>query len=75
MLRTLYQGTQKGLTAVGAADNLKAKNGRAVCPICGRETQTRVLPGTVLENFPLYCKRCRQTSIVTYREPEPESLS
>lgn len=46
-----------------------------MCPICGRPTQTRVLPSTTLRDFPLYCKRCRQTSIVEYREPEPESLS
>lgn len=54
---------------------IKTKNGRAVCPICHRETQERILEDTVLENFPLFCKRCKQTTIVEYRKPEPESLS
>ena len=71
----MVPGTRKGLTQTAPVSKLRTRNGRAVCPICGRETQTRVLPGTILENFPLYCKRCNQESIVTYREPEPESLS
>ncbi len=54
---------------------IKTKNGNAVCPACYRETNVRILDNTVLENFPLFCKRCKQTTIVEYRKPEPESLS
>ena len=71
----MVPGTQKRLTAAAPISKLNVKNGRAVCPICGRTTQVRVLPGTILVDFPLYCKRCNQESIVTYREPEPQSLS
>lgn len=71
----MVPGTQKDLTPSDAPIKLIVENGRAVCPICGRPTPTRILPGTILVNFPIYCKRCRQTSVVTYREPEPESLS
>jgi len=71
----MVPGTQKPLTGASAPIKLETRNGRAVCPVCGRETQTRILPGTILERFPLYCKRCAQTSVVSYREPEPESLS
>lgn len=63
------------LTEPPAAVRIKAKNGKAVCPICGRETQTRVRYDTSLDNFPLFCKNCRRETLVTYREPEPESLS
>lgn len=54
---------------------VNVRAGRAVCPVCGRETQVRILPGTVLANFPLFCKRCGRTTVVQYREPELESLS
>lgn len=54
---------------------IEVKNGRAVCPVCHRETQERILDDTSLVNFPLFCKRCKQTTIVEYRKPEPESLS
>ena len=71
----MVPGTRKDLTQPDAPIKLDVKNGRAVCPICGRPTPTRILPGTILVNFPIYCKRCRQTSIVTYGKPEPTSLS
>ena len=71
----MVPGTQKCLTRSDAPIKLIVEDGRAVCPICGRQTTTRILAGTILVNFPIYCKRCRQTSIVTYREPEPEPES
>ncbi len=67
----MVPGTKKDLTAPPEVYKLRVKNGRAICPICQRQTQVRVLPGTSLENFPLFCKRCNQESIVTYRAPEP----
>ena len=35
---------------------------RAVCPV----TRGVILPDTVVLNFPLYCHRCRRTTIVDY---------
>lgn len=54
---------------------LRVENGRAVCPVCGRETQQTILNSTVLVDFQLFCKRCKQVTKVEYRKPEPESLS
>ena len=71
----MVPGTRKGLTRPDAPIKLITKDGRAVCPICGRLTPLRILPGTILVNFPLYCKKCQQTTLVEHREPEPESLS
>ena len=34
------------------------------CPICGAKTRARLLPDTVLRNFPLFCPKCRQESII-----------
>ena len=34
------------------------------CPICGTQTDTKVLPETVLVRYPLFCERCRQETLV-----------
>ena len=33
-------------------------------PNCGAKTRARLLPDTVLRNFPLFCPKCRQESII-----------
>jgi len=38
------------------------------CPICHGKTRTRVLADTVLVNFPLFCPKCKETSIVDIRD-------
>ena len=35
-----------------------------LCPICGAKTRARLLPDTVLRNFPLFCPKCRRESII-----------
>lgn len=54
---------------------LSTRNGRALCPFCGRPTGQRINPDTVLKNFPLWCKHCRSEAIVNTGEPEPKSQS
>lgn len=36
------------------------------CPVCGCKTRTKVLPDTVLENFPLFCPKCHHETIVNW---------
>lgn len=43
---------------------IQVSEGRAVCPICGARTKQRVLPNTRVMNFPLFCPRCKMTSVV-----------
>ena len=47
---------------------------RIVCPYCATKLPLRLLPSTRAADLPVYCKRCKKTSIVNI-EPEPESLS
>ncbi|MEG1491645.1 MAG: cysteine-rich KTR domain-containing protein [Oscillospiraceae bacterium] len=61
---------ERGLTRVQKVRKLEVQEGRAVCPVCGRKTQTEILPDTILKNFPLFCKKCGQTTVVN-----TESLS
>lgn len=35
-----------------------------LCPICSSKTRIKVRPDTVLENFPLYCPKCKQETII-----------
>ena len=30
-----------------------------LCPLCGGKTRLRLLQSTVLQNFPLYCTKCK----------------
>lgn len=43
------------------------KNGFLICPKCGKKTNTKVAPTTVLKDFPLYCNRCREAFLISYK--------
>ncbi|WP_455770061.1 cysteine-rich KTR domain-containing protein [Streptococcus suis] len=34
-----------------------------LCPVCGSKTRNKIRKDTVLENYPLYCPKCRQESL------------
>lgn len=36
-----------------------------LCPICGNKTRTKVRYDTVLENFPLFCPKCKQETVIS----------
>ncbi|MCI6850418.1 MAG: cysteine-rich KTR domain-containing protein [Oscillospiraceae bacterium] len=38
-----------------------------LCPACGGKTRVRLRGDTVLENFLLYCPKCRQEHLVSIR--------
>ena len=38
--------------------------GFVVCPKCGKQTKTKVLPDTELKRFPLFCPGCKQVTVV-----------
>ena len=35
-----------------------------LCPVCGAKTRLRLLQRTVLREFPLFCPKCRQESLI-----------
>ena len=41
-----------------------------LCPICGAKTRARLLPDTVLRNFPLFCPKCKRESIIDVQNYE-----
>ena len=34
------------------------------CPVCGNKTRLQKRADTELKNFPLYCLKCRQESLI-----------
>ena len=34
------------------------------CPICGNKTRIQLRMDTVLENFPLFCPKCKRESLI-----------
>ncbi|MEQ2778275.1 cysteine-rich KTR domain-containing protein [[Clostridium] innocuum] len=39
-----------------------------LCPICGNKTRLKIREDTELINFPLYCPKCKQESLINVRE-------
>ena len=39
------------------------------CPICKNKTRTKLYEDTELRNFPLYCPKCRQETLIDAKGP------
>ena len=39
-----------------------------MCPICGNKTRDKIREDTELKNFPLYCPKCKQESLIDAKE-------
>lgn len=35
-----------------------------LCPICNNKTRLKIRENTVLENFPLFCPKCKQETMI-----------
>lgn len=54
-----------------------------LCPVCGSKTRAKIFGDTVLENFPLFCPKCKQETIISVKqlnisvikEPDAETQS
>lgn len=38
------------------------------CPVCGSKTRLQIRRDTELKNFPLYCPKCKQESLINAKE-------
>jgi len=39
-----------------------------LCPVCGGKTRDRIREDTELKNFPLFCPKCKQESLVDVKQ-------
>ena len=37
------------------------------CPICGNKTRLKIRRDTELKNFPLFCPKCKQETLINVR--------
>jgi uncharacterized protein YbaR (Trm112 family) len=35
-----------------------------VCPVCNNKTRIKIRRDTIMENFPLFCPKCKQEKII-----------
>lgn len=38
-----------------------------LCPVCGNKTRTMIRKDTELKNFPLYCPKCKQETLINVK--------
>ena len=54
-----------------------------LCPLCGNKTRNKIREATVLKNYPLYCPKCRQETLIevenlqvtVIKEPDAQTQS
>lgn len=39
-----------------------------LCPICGSKTRDKIREDTELKNFPLFCPKCKQETIISVKQ-------
>ena len=39
-----------------------------LCPVCNSKTRIKIRMDTVLENFPLFCPKCKQETLINVKE-------
>lgn len=39
-----------------------------LCPVCKSKTRLKIRKDTILENFPLFCPKCKQETIVNVKQ-------
>ena len=50
------------------------------CPVCNNKTRTQIRDDTELKNFPLFCPKCKQETLIHLKEmqisiiKEPDAL-
>ena len=54
-----------------------------LCPVCRNKTRLKISGDTILINFPLYCPKCKQETLITaknlnitiVKEPDAQTQS
>ena len=49
---------------------LMGKDGWLLCPVCDNKTKNKIREDTVLENFPLYCPKCKKETVISLNQME-----
>lgn len=39
-----------------------------LCPVCRNKTRTKIQEDTEMKNFPLYCPKCKQETLINVQD-------
>jgi len=39
-----------------------------LCPVCGQKTRDKIREDTILQNYPLYCPKCKEETLIDIRK-------
>lgn len=39
-----------------------------LCPVCGNKTRNKTREDTILINYPLYCPKCKQETLIDMKD-------
>ena len=39
-----------------------------LCPVCKNKTRLKIRENTELKNFPLYCQKCKQETLINLKQ-------
>ncbi|MEY8425786.1 cysteine-rich KTR domain-containing protein [Lachnospiraceae bacterium 38-14] len=39
-----------------------------LCPVCGNKMRVKIRGDTILENFPLFCPKCKQETLINVKQ-------
>lgn len=48
--------------------NKKVKRQWLLCPVCRNKTRLQIRSDTELKNFPLFCPKCKQESLINVKQ-------
>lgn len=63
--------------------NIKVETKWIKCPICGNKTRDKIRTDTIIKNFPLFCPKCKNESLIdveklnitVIKEPDAQTQS
>jgi uncharacterized protein YbaR (Trm112 family) len=51
---------------IGGCDMVKTE--WVVCPVCKNKTRVKICDKTELKNFPLFCPKCKQETLINLKQ-------
>ncbi|HBF7898009.1 cysteine-rich KTR domain-containing protein [Clostridioides difficile] len=48
--------------------NALLKDKWILCPVCGNKTRLKIRADTELKNFPLFCPKCKQETLINVQQ-------
>jgi len=53
---------------VRCKDNSMEKSEWVRCPVCGNKTRDKIRKDSILKNYPLYCPKCKQETLIEVKD-------